>query len=312
METCIDVVGMTKHYGALEAVRDVSFSVAAGEIFGLLGPNGAGKSTTIECILGLRQPDAGAITIGGIDAISHPEQAKERVGAQLQAATLQDKITPREALGFYASFYRQPARIEDLIERFGLREKADAPFISLSGGQKQRLFLALAFVNNPSLVVLDEPTAGLDPQSRRELHRIIRELRAAGRTVLVSTHHIEEAEALCDRIGIMDRGCLVAVASPAELIARAKAPSHVTVKTALAIDPVAMRALVGVVDVQPLDNGWNLGTTEVRQTVVELMRLLETSRNDLLDLQIFRPTLEDVFIELTGRKWARAVEEVQS
>ena len=164
----------------MEAVRGVSFEVASGEIFGLLGPNGAGKTTTLECLLGLRRPDAGAITIDGIDVAAHPAQARRRVGAQLQAATLQDKITPRQALGLFAAFYREPAPVGDLLERFALAARADAPFDSLSGGQRQRLFLALAFVNQPRLLVLDEPTAGLDPQARRELHGLIAGLRTAG------------------------------------------------------------------------------------------------------------------------------------
>jgi ABC-2 type transport system ATP-binding protein len=305
----VSIRGLTKRYGTTEAACGISFSVTAGEIFGLLGPNGAGKTTILECILGLRRPDAGAILIEGVDAIAHPEQAKERVGAQLQDAALQDKITPRQALRLFASFYRKPARIEDLIERFALRGKADASFDSLSGGQKQRLFLALAFVNDPSVVVLDEPTAGLDPQARRELHRIIRELRAAGRTVLLSTHYIEEAEALCDRVGILVGGRLVAVASPAEFIAGTKSPSRVAVKTARPIDAAAVLTLAGVISVQSQESGWSLGTINVSQTIVELVRCLEASKNDLLDLRIHRPSLEDVFIELTGRVWSAVPEE---
>ena len=199
----IRVRDLSKRYDAVEAVRGISFDVAAGEIFGLLGRNGAGKTTTLECLLGLRRADAGAIAIAGIDTLAEPQRAKQLVGAQLQAATLQDKITPREALKLFASFYRAPAAIGELIEQFALAEKADAPFDSLSGGQRQRLFLALAFVNRPQIVVLDEPTAGLDPQARRELHQLIAGVRASGRTVLLSTHDLDEAHQLCDRIGIL-------------------------------------------------------------------------------------------------------------
>ena len=176
----VSVRELTKRYGAVEAVRGVSFEVAAGEIFGLLGPNGAGKTTTLECILGLRRPDAGSVAIDGVDTGTQPERARQKVGAQLQAATLQDKITPHQALRLFAAFYRAPAEVGALITRFNLSAKANAPFESLSGGERQRLFLALAFVNDPRLVILDEPTAGLDPQTRRELHRIIVELRTAG------------------------------------------------------------------------------------------------------------------------------------
>ena len=305
----VSVRELTRRYGAVEAVRGVSFEVAVGEIFGLLGPNGAGKTTTLECLLGLRRPDSGSITVDGIDAVARPELAKERVGAQLQAATLQDKITPREALEFSASFYREPAAVEGLIERFALSDKADAPFDSLSGGQRQRLFLALAFVNDPHLVVLDEPTAGLDPPSRRELHRLIVGLRTAGRTVLLSTHYLEEAHHLCDRIGILHEGRIVALASPAELIARSTAKPRVAVKTGRPFDRAQAAALPGVVSSEPQENGWLLGTTEVSRTIAALVRQLEADANPLLDLQILRPSLEDVFIELTGRPWSEPAKE---
>jgi ABC-2 type transport system ATP-binding protein len=295
---------LTKRYGAVEAVRGVSFDVARGEIFGLLGPNGAGKTTTLECILGLRHPDAGAITIDGIDAVAHPEQAKQRVGAQLQAATLQDKITPRQALGLFAAFYPEPARVDDLIERFALTAKADAPFDSLSSGQKQRLFLALAFINQPQLIVLDEPTAGLDPQARRELHGLIASLRTAGRTVLLSTHYLEEAHQLCDRVGILHEGRLIAAAPPAELIGRARAVPQVAVRTARPVDGALVGSLPGVVSREPQEQGWRLGTVDVNQTISALVKHLAAQGNELLDLQIHRPSLEDVFIELTGRPWA--------
>jgi ABC-2 type transport system ATP-binding protein len=299
----VSVRELTKRYGAVEAVCGVSFDVARGEIFGLLGPNGAGKTTTLECILGLRRPDAGMITIDGIDAAAHPEQAKQRVGAQLQAATLQDKITPRQALGLFAAFYREPANADDLIERFALAAKADAPFDSLSSGQKQRLFLALAFINQPQLVVLDEPTAGLDPQARRELHGIIAGLRTAGRTVLLSTHYLEEAHQLCDRVGILHEGRLIAVATPGELIARARAVPQVAVRTARPLDGALVGSLPGVVSREPQEQGWRLGTADVNQTISALVKQLESQGNELLDLQIHRPSLEDVFIELTGRPW---------
>jgi ABC-2 type transport system ATP-binding protein len=217
----VSVRKLSKHYGPVAAVRGVSFEVARGEIFGLLGPNGAGKTTAVECLLGLRRPDAGAITIDGVDALAHPERARQRIGAHIQAAALQEKITPRQALRLFASFYRKPLGVDGLIDRFALSAKADAPFDSLSGGQRQRLFLALALVNDPELVVLDEPTAGLDARVRRELHRIIVEMKAAGKTVLITTHYLEEAHALCDRIGILHEGRLVALDNPGALIAAA-------------------------------------------------------------------------------------------
>jgi ABC-2 type transport system ATP-binding protein len=214
MSAEVRVTNLIKHYGSLTAVDGISLEVHAGEIFGLLGPNGAGKTTTIECILGLRTPDSGAIIIDNIDAIAEPERIKQMIGAQLQATALQDKLTPREALKFFGAFYRNAIKPSQLIERFSLTEKADAPFDSLSGGQKQRLALALAFVNDPRLIFLDEPTAGLDAQSRRDLHGDILKLKADGKTVVLSTHYIEEAHRLCARIAIINAGKIVAMGTP--------------------------------------------------------------------------------------------------
>ncbi len=295
---------VTKRYGSLDAVREVSFNVVAGEIFGLLGPNGAGKTTLLECILGLRRPDSGSITIGGIDALAHPEQAKRLLGAQIQCASLQDKITPRQALKLFASFYRKLDMVGYLIERFSLSSKADASFDSLSGGQKQRLFLALAFISDPPLVVLDEPTLGLDPQSRRELHRIIIAMRASGRTVLLTTHYLDEAHNLCDRIGILEQGQLIVMARPDELIARASALPRVALQTALPLSASQVSSLPGVLSCQAVAAGWVLTTRDVNRTIVGLVQHLEDGNNKLLDLQIHRPSLEDVFIELTGKVWS--------
>jgi ABC-2 type transport system ATP-binding protein len=298
------VRNLTKRYGPVEAVRGVSFDVAEGEIFGLLGPNGAGKTSILECVLGLRRPDSGTIEVGGIDAVGRPERAKERVGAQIQGASLQDKITPRQALVFFASFYEDACPAEALIGRFELADKADAPFDSLSGGQKQRLFLALAFVNNPRLVVLDEPTSGLDPKSRRELHRLILGLRAAGRSVLLSTHYLEEAEGLCDRVAILNEGQIVAMARPSELVSRSRSATHVAVRTARTMAAEQTAALPGVVSSRIEDDTWHIATTNVSGTITALMIDSERDSNPLLDLQIRRPTLEDVFIELTGKPWS--------
>ncbi len=299
----ISVRDLAKRYGAVEAIRGVTFEVVEGEIFGLLGPNGAGKTTTLECLLGLRRPDAGTVILDGVDALAHPEQAKERVGAQLQAATLQDKITPRQALRLFAAFYREPAPVDDLIARFALGAKADAPFETLSSGQRQRLFLALAFVNHPRLLILDEPTAGLDPLARRELHRIIVDLRATGRTVLLSTHDLEEARQLCDRLGILHEGRLIAVARPAELVAAAGAAPKLAVRTARRLMLERVQAWPAVTAAEPRDDGWLIATTDVTRTIIGLVRELETGGDELLDLQIHRPSLEDAFIELTGRPW---------
>lgn len=219
MTKALTVAGLSRRHGAVQAVDGIGFEIAAGEIFGLLGPNGAGKTTAIECLLGLVPPDAGSITVCGIDALARPQEARAKVGAVLQATGLPDKITPREALDVFGAFYPASLQTDTLLDRFGLREKRDAAYDTLSGGQKQRLALALAFVGDPQLLVLDEPATGLDVQMRRELHDHIRRIRAAGRAVLLATHDMDEAAQLCDRIAVIAGGRIVAMGTPAALIA---------------------------------------------------------------------------------------------
>ena len=222
------------------------------------------------------------------------------MGVQLQSTALQEKITPREALRLFASFYERPAEIESLIKQFDLTQKADAPFETLSGGQKQRLVLALALVNLPQLVFLDEPTAGLDPQARRELHKTIRELKTAGRTIVLTTHYIEEAMQLCDRVAIMHHGRIVAIGTPSELLARTKSPPHLVFTTRVPLASERISALDAVISVTIDGQGWRVATTSLTRTMLALIRMTESEKNELLDLQIHRPTLEDVFLELTG------------
>jgi ABC-2 type transport system ATP-binding protein len=217
MPSLITVESLSHRHGAVQAVDRVSFDVAAGEIFGLLGANGAGKTTTLDCVLGLIRPDSGRIEICGADA--RTRQAREKIGAVLQATGLQDKITPREALNLFAAFYPAPIASADLLERFGLGQKADAAYDTLSGGQKQRLALALAFVGKPQVLLLDEPTTGLDPQIRREVQDHIGTLKADGRAVLLSTHDMDEASRLCDRVAVIAQGRIVATGAPHDLIA---------------------------------------------------------------------------------------------
>lgn len=305
----IRVGDLTKRYGPVPVVQGVGFAVAPGEIFGLLGLNGAGKTTIIECLLGLREPDSGSITLAGIDARAQPREARRRVGAQLQFAALQDQLTPRQALGLFASFYAGAAQPAELLAQFNLTAKADAPFASLSGGQRQRLFLALALVNQPAVLVLDEPTAGLDPHSRRELHRLILGLKAAGRAVLLSTHYLEEAHLLCDRIGILHGGRLVATATPAALIAGARAVPRISFRTSRPLDAALLATLPGVVSHGPQGDGWSLGTRDVNRSISGLVQRLEGNGNEMLDLQIHRPSLEDVFLELTGQTWSDSTPE---
>ncbi len=295
---------LVKRYGNVEAVRGVSFEVGAGEIFGMLGPNGAGKTSTLECVIGLREPDGGSIQVCGLDAKTHPTEVKRKLGAQLQSTALQDKITPREALRLFGSFYANPAEPQALIDRFSLGEKADATFDSLSGGQKQRLALALAFVNRPEVVFLDEPTTGLDPQSRRELHKLIEQVRSEGHTVVLTTHYIEEAEQLCDRIAIIDRGKVIASGTPRELVGSSKSEPRIVVRTARPLEQSLLAALSAVSEAGPVreGEGWELRTTNVSQTAIELVQLVQKQENELLDLHVMKPSLEDVFIELTGSR----------
>lgn len=299
-EVALSIRALTKRYGSVEAVREISLEVAAGEIFGLIGPNGAGKSTTLECVLGLCEPDSGSIFVQGIDIRTSESEAKSVIGAQLQSSGQPDGMTPRQALRLCASFYRRAARPEDLIERFLLTEKADARYSSLSGGQRQRLALAMAFVNDPEIVVLDEPTAGLDPPARRELHALIAAQRSSGRTIVFSTHYLDEARSLCDRIALIDRGALVAVDAPEALIARSATSPRIDVRTWPALAESDIRLLPGVLRCAYDGSAWRIHTSAVNRTITALAGLSESRGAELQDLQIHRPTLDDVFVELTG------------
>ena len=289
-----------KRYGDVHAAEGVSFEIQDGEIFGLLGPNGSGKTTTLECVIGLRQPDAGEIEVCGMDARRRPQAVKQKIGAVLQTIALQDKITPREALSLFASFYRDTASPAQLLRRFALAEKSDEPFDTLSGGQRQRLAVALAFVNNPELVFLDEPTTGLDPQSRRELHADIAQMKRDGHTVLLTTHHIDEAELLCDRIAIIDRGRIIASGPPRSLIAESTAEQSVSLTTARPLERAWLSGVPGVDDLVCDDVTVRFRTATVSHTVAALMQVLDDHGIELTDLQVRKATLEDVFIALTG------------
>jgi ABC-2 type transport system ATP-binding protein len=300
MSSQVIVRHLLKRYDAVEAVRDVSFTIEAGEIFGLLGPNGAGKTTTLECLVGLREADGGELSVCGLDVRQHPREVKQKIGVALQSTALPDQITPREALKLFASFYRIRAEVPALLTRFELTEKADARFATLSGGQRQRLALALAFVNRPELVLLDEPTTGLDPASRRELHQEILRMKQDGHTVLLSTHYLEEAERLCDRIAIIVGGRLVATGAPRELIAQSSARQLVTILTEPALDAGRLAALPGAEDLRIDGNVARFRTTQTTATLAALTALLDAQKAELIDLQVRKATLEDVFIRLTA------------
>jgi ABC-2 type transport system ATP-binding protein len=299
-EPRLAICDLVKTYGSLRAVDGVSFRVEAGEIFGLLGPNGAGKTSVLECALGLREQDSGSVHIAGLDARAQSVEVRRRLGAVLQSTALQDAITPREALELFGAFYPKPVPAGRLLERFGLVEKAGARFETLSGGERQRLALALAFVNDPAMLFLDEPTSGLDPQVRRELHGAIRQFRAEGRAVLLTTHYIEEAHALCDRIAILHRGRIVASGTPEELIARSASRTRVILRAARPTDLVAIERIPGVIAAAEAGEAITLQTMNTGPVIIELVRYLGRTNNELLDLQVKKPSLEDVFIELTG------------
>jgi ABC-2 type transport system ATP-binding protein len=289
-----------KRYDGVEAARGVSFAIEDGEIFGLIGPNGAGKTTTLECLVGLREPDAGTIEICGLDARRHPREVRERIGAALQTTALQDKITPREALALFASFYRRRTGTGVLLERFGLVDKADAPFDSLSGGQRQRLALALAFVNAPELVLLDEPTTGLDAQSRRDLHGEILRMKRDGHTVLLTTHDIGEVEALCDRIAVLDKGRVVAAGATREIMARSSATPAVHLVATEQLEAAALSRLPGITDLVCDGRSARFHAADVTPAVRQLLALLEARGAGNAELHVQRASLEDVFLELTG------------
>jgi ABC-2 type transport system ATP-binding protein len=299
MSPKVSVRDLRKHYGAIPAAQGVTFEIQNGEIFGLIGPNGAGKTTTVECTIGLREPDSGTIEICGIDARRRPYDVKQKIGAALQTTSLQDKITPREALALFGSFYRDRAEPDQLLERFALADKADKPFDSLSGGQRQRLALALAFVNKPELVLLDEPTAGLDPLSRRELHDEIAQMKRDGHTVLLTTHYIDEAQTLCDRIAVIHKGRIVATGAPRNLIGQSERMPMVSLATVQPIDGECWNGLSDVDGLSWSETTAQFRTSNVNETVAELLRRLAQRRIEVAELHVQKATLEDVFLELT-------------
>jgi ABC-2 type transport system ATP-binding protein len=295
----IHVASLRKTYGATVAVDDVSFDVQQGEIFGLIGPNGAGKTTTMECVSGLRAADQGLISVLGLDPRKQVYALQERIGVQLQAAQLQKRIKVREAVGLWASLYRRPVDADRLIEQLGLSDKRNAWFMTLSGGQKQRLFIALALINDPELVFLDELTTGLDPQARRTIWELVRGIRQRGKTVFLTTHLMEEAERLCDRVAIIDHGLIVDVGAPADLVER-----HCPERTVMLVtqDPTAADRFRAIPHVQSV--GLDAGRLTIRglhgDLVTQVIQCLAEHRIGVTDFRTELPTLEDVFLKLTG------------
>ena len=295
----IQVSGLTKHYGTMTALSDVAIDVRDGEIFGLIGPNGAGKTTAMECIEGLRVPDAGRIAVLGLDPLRDVAALQRRIGVQLQEAQLQKRIKVREALALWSAVYGTRLDGLELLEQLGIAGKANAWFMTLSGGQKQRLFIALALIHDPELVFLDELTTGLDPQARRAIWDLVRGIRERGKTVFLTTHLMEEAERLCDRVAIIDHGRIVDVDSPDELVRR-----HCPERT-IVIETVDERAIDALGRVAGIDSaGRNNGQIVLRARSVDVMtgvfRCLADQQIPVTDFRTFVPTLEDVFLKLTG------------
>jgi ABC-2 type transport system ATP-binding protein len=295
----IHVNRLRKVYGRTVAVADVSFDVQPGEIFGLIGPNGAGKTTTMECVEGLRRTDGGVISVLGMDPRRQAHSLQRRIGVQLQAAQLQKRIKVREAVAFWASLYRKPADGDRLIEQLGLSDKRDAWFMTLSGGQKQRLFIALALINDPQLVFLDELTTGLDPQARRAIWDLVREIRQRGKTVFLTTHLMEEAERLCDRVAIIDHGRIVDIGTPAELVRR-HCPERTVILTT--DDPAGWTRFSTLRQLESADRDGFEVTLRGRgdDFVGEVIRCVAENRVRVIDFRTETPTLEDVFLRLTG------------
>lgn len=292
--------GLRKAYGAHVAVADASFEVHEGEIFGLVGPNGAGKTTTLECIEGVRQADGGSVAVLDLDPARDVYALQPRIGVQLQQAHLQKRITVREAAHLWAALYARPAADADhLLTQLGLAEKRDAWFMTLSGGQQQRLFIALALVNDPEVVFFDELTTGLDPQARRTIWDLVRGVRARGKTVFLTTHLMEEAERLCDRVAVMDRGRVVDVDTPARLVARHCPDRTVVLATPDAAARALFEGIPGVTRVDGRDGRYTIdGRREDLTTAV--IQCVAAHGLHVTDFQTVSPTLEDVFLALTG------------
>ncbi len=299
MAPVVHVASIRKTYGRTVAVDDVSFAVERGEIFGLIGPNGAGKTTTMECIEGLRRPDRGSISVLGLDPARDARALQARIGVQLQEAQLQKRIKVWEAVDLWASLYRRPVNGAHLLERLGLADKRNAWFMTLSGGQKQRLFIALALINDPEVVFLDELTTGLDPQARRAIWDLVRGIRQRGQTVVLTTHLMEEAERLCDRVAIVERGRLIDLGTPAELVRRHCPQQTVVLRSD---DPAAAPALQRIPRLDTLDrDGSRFTLTSARgDLVTAVIQCLADSRITVTEFRTIQLTLEDVFLKLTG------------
>jgi ABC-2 type transport system ATP-binding protein len=299
MNSVIHVSGIRKTYGKTVAVDEVSFDVQQGEIFGLIGPNGAGKTTTMECVEGLRTPDRGTISVLSLDPVRDARTLQNRVGVQLQQAQLQKRITVWEAVDLWASLYANAVNGDALLERLGLRDKRNAWFMTLSGGQKQRLFIALALIHDPEVVLLDELTTGLDPQARRTIWEMVRGIRDRGKTVLLTTHLMEEAERLCDRVAIVERGRIVDMGTPADLVRRHCPQQTVVLVTEDSEARAHFATISGVESVTCEASRYTIAGRN-DDLVTDVIECLSEHRIRVTEFRTELPSLEDVFLTLTG------------
>jgi ABC-2 type transport system ATP-binding protein len=303
-EFAIYVRGLRKSYNGFEAVKGIDFEVRSGEVFGLLGPNGAGKTTTVEILEGLRPRTGGEVKVLSFDPDRQKKALKDRIGVCLQATNLPDKLRVAEALEFFGAFYSRTVDRETILKRLQLWEKRNAGYATLSGGQKQRLAIALALVNDPQMLFLDEPTSGLDPQVRLEIRDLIQELRSEKRTILMTTHYIEEAEKLCDRVAVIDAGQIIAIGSPRELQEKSANQSAIEITLSLPLSDPNVPTWAEATRSSLTEDRRHLTVWSSRpaRTLVDVVKWIDGRGLELDDVHLSRPTLEDVFIELTGKK----------
>lgn len=299
-EPVIEVKGLRKKYGNFEAVRGIDFTVHRGEIFGIVGPNGAGKTTTVECLEGLRDISSGEVNILGLHPTRDAKNLKQRIGIQLQESILPDRIKVKEALSLFAALYDRSLPYEELVDQLGLREKMDSYYDSLSGGQKQRLSIAMALVNDPEVVFFDELTTGLDPQARRTIWELVEQVRDMGKTVILVTHFMEEAERLCDRVAIIDQGKVIALDAPKQLIRDLQAHYHVQFTSPEAALAHELENIDSVAEVVQEKDQYRMEVSDIK-AVAAIITHLSEKEIPFYDFAIQQPNLEDVFIELTGR-----------
>lgn len=303
MEYALRLNGLTKRYGDIIAVDNISLDLHKGEIFGLLGPNGAGKTTTVEMIEGLRRPDSGTIEVHGIDALNEPGKIKEIIGVQLQSTSLYDQIRVKEAIDLFRSYYKRSISTEELLEEVSLTEKKNSYYRTLSGGQKQRVAMALALVNDPKILFLDEPTTGLDPQARRNVWDVIKRLRRSQKTIILTTHYMEEAEKLCQRVGIIDHGRIIALDTPKGLIEKAGLGSTVEFESDSYLDDSVLEDLKAIGELIAEEGGkFMINTKDSSKAIRGLAKISEQMEIEIENISVRKATLEDVFLSLTGRR----------